>query len=76
MNSRMNKEQLTQEQLDKLPVKFRFFNKKDAKEETVDVNKESDTKDIRYLRFTKSDVYNTKKLLCDPLFRPTSKIRF
>lgn len=72
----MKKEKLTQEQLDKLPAKFRYFNKQDSDEETVDVIRvEQETTHTRHLRFTQSDVYGTKKLLCDPLFRPTSKIQ-
>jgi hypothetical protein len=77
MNRSMKKEQLTPEQLDRLPAKFRYFNKQDSEEEKVDViREEQETTDARHLRFTQSDVYGTKKLLCEPLFRPTSKIQF
>ena len=70
----MSEEKLDQKQLDKLPVKFRYFNK--GKQAKIEDNKmsEPEIKHDRYPRFSQSDPYNTSELLCFSLFRPTSKL--
>jgi hypothetical protein len=70
----MSEEKLDQKQLDNLPVKFRYFNKEEKAKIEDSKESESEVKYDRHPRFSKSDPYNTSKLLCFSLFRPTSKL--
>jgi hypothetical protein len=70
----MSEEKLNQKQLDKLPVKFRYFNKEEESKTEDNKEPEPETKNDRYPRFRQSGPYNTNKLLCFSLFRPTSKL--